>query len=213
MVTSQNSREQEYNRRLRREQNALTIMPLPVRILIDWYNILPIVFPLISNLPEDSAHYIDPQILQDFIRLWKGRLMNSDGQNAWINLGGIECYETIPSFAQAIESKIQARDSEAKADGGLKAAIDLWRTHIKSLGNLDDMQVLAARKKFLGLLESIMSTITLSGCWAEAFQNANENIIQLRPQIERWIEENESLWDLDLPFGGKIAPSTTDRLS
>jgi len=139
--------------------------------------------------------------------------MRRDGDHVWVYLGGLECYEMIPAFSRSIEWRIRGHDLEVKSRGGLKATVELWRTHVRGFSHLNDIQVLEARRNLLHSLESLMSTITLSGCWASAFERARDNILKIRPMIQEWIHTQGKYWDLDQPFGGKVEAIVTKRLN
>ncbi len=211
-------REQQYERSVRHEKNALTLMPLPVQIRAEWYDLMPKVLRMIEDTPDkrfDKKYLVRKEAVDSFIQQWDRRLMTREGNGeyVWIHLGGLEAFETIPNFSRAIEAKIKGLDAEMREKGGLKGIIDLWRTGIEELNNLNDMEVLDARKKILYSVESLMSTVTLSGCWAHAFERARDNILKIRPVVENWINTQGRQWDLDKPFGGKIEDTVTERMN
>ncbi|MEE8471244.1 MAG: hypothetical protein V3S51_07940, partial [Dehalococcoidia bacterium] len=183
----------------------LTIMPLPVRIPTEWYDLLPKVLPLISRSPEQSKFYMPEETVQSFLQMWKQRLMRRDGEYAWVHLGGLECYETIPNFAKGVEHRIKGRDAEMKERGGLKALIQHWRTSVAGMNDLDDKAVLEARIGIVRTIEPLMSTLALSGSWGAAFERSRENILKIRPVVQRWIAQHGKQWNLDEPFGGKLS--------
>ena len=202
---TQKERELRREREIRRERNALTIMPLPVRIPSEWYDLLPKVMPLISRSPEESRYFIPEEAAQAFLQMWKQRLMRRDGEHVWVHLGGLECYETIPNFAKGVAHRVKGRDSEIKEKGGLKALIEHWRTNVEELKGLDDKSILEARIQVVRALEPLMSTLALSGAWGSAFERSRENILKIRPVVQKWITEHGRQWDLDEPFGGKLS--------
>ncbi len=200
----QKQRELHRERELRRERNALTIMPLPVRIPLDWYNLLPNVIPLIPRNPKQSRFYMPEETIQAFMQMWQQRLMRQDGNDVWVHLGGLECYETIPNFSKAVDQRIKGRDAEIKQVGGLKALLNHWRTHVTELQDLDDKATLEARIKIVNALAPLMSTLALSGAWGVAYERSRDNILKIRPVVHRWIEQHGRQWNLDEPFGGKL---------
>lgn len=206
-LETQREREIRRDRDLRREKNALTIMPLPVRIPSEWYDLLPKVLPLINRSPEQSKFFMPEATVQAFLQMWKQRLMRRDGEYTWVHLGGLECYETIPNFAKGVEHRIKGRDAEVKEQGGLKGLIQHWRTRVAELNNLDDKAVLEARIGIVHSLEPLMSTLAMSGAWGVAFERSRENILKIRPVVQRWIAQYGKQWNLDEPFGGKLSQS------
>lgn len=204
-IDLQRQRELQRDRELRRERNALTIMPVPVKIPVDWYVLLPRVLPLVTRAPEDSKYCLPGATAEAFQRMWKQRFMRRDGDYVWVHLGGIECYETIPNFAKNVAERIKARDIETKEKSGLKGLLDHWRLSIADLNNMDDKVVLETRMKILRTLEPLMSTLALSGAWGAAYERSRENILKIRPTVQKWIEQHGKKWDLNEPFGGKLA--------
>lgn len=202
---TQRERELRRDRELRRERNALTLMPLPVRMPKEWYDLLPKVMPLISRSPDESKYYMAEETAQAFLQMWKQRLMRRDGNDVWVHLGGLECYETIPKFAKGVEQRIKGRDSEIKEQGGLKGLIQHWGAHVEELRSLDDKAVLEGRMRFVRSLEPLMSTLALSGTWGVAYERSRDNILKIRPVVQKWIAEHGRQWNLDEPFGGKLS--------
>lgn len=213
MSSLQEEREREYQRAIRRERNALTLMPLPVSIPAAWYDLMERVAPLIKQIPQTAPYFMPHQTLDAFLNTWKARLMRRDGNHVWVYLGGLECYDMIPAFSRSLERSIKGFDQDLKVKGGLKATIELWRRYAIGLNNLNDIEVLDARRGMLHSLEALMSTITLSGCWAAAFERARDNILKIRPTVYEWIRTQGRTWDLDQPFGGKVQASITERMS
>lgn len=202
---TQKQREARRDQEQRREINALTIIPLPLRFLSEWYDLLPRVLPLVSRSPEESRNYIAEDIVQAFLRLWEQRLMRRDEEHVWVRLGGLECYESIPRFANRVEERIKGREEEIRQEGGIKAVIEYWRTRVEDLKCLDDRAVLESRMKTLPAIEHVLSAVALSGCWGVAFERSKENILKIRDEVQGWISRYGSQWDLDKPFGGKLS--------
>jgi len=191
-------------RQLRRERNALTVMPLPIKIPVEWYELLPRVLPLIGKGSNGSRFYMPEETIEAFQKMWKQRLMRRDGNDVWVHLGGLECYETIPNFTRGVEYRIKGRDAEIKRADGLKALIKHWRDNVKGFDNLDDKAVLEARIQLIHSLEPLMSTLALSSAWGDAYERSRQNILKIRPVIQRWMEQHGNQWNLDEPFGGKL---------
>ncbi|MEE8471353.1 MAG: hypothetical protein V3S51_08490 [Dehalococcoidia bacterium] len=207
VLETQKQREARRDQGLQREMNALSIMPLPLKIPAEWYDLLPRLLPLVSRSPEESRYYIAEKTVQAFLQLWEQRLMKRDGDDVWVRLGGLECYESIPKFAEGVDYRIKGRDEEIKAEGGIKAVIEYWRANVEDLRDLDDQAVFKARMKILPAIDYVLSAVALSGAWGVAFQRSKDNIIKIREEVQRWIADNGSQWDLDKPFGGKISES------
>ena len=213
VLDGRGKRQLDIEREQRRELNALTLMPLPVRIPAEWYHLLPKVFPLVVGSGDESEHYIDPDVARGFLEMWGQRLMKDDGDYVWIHLGGVEAYETIPAFAKGVETKIKGRDQEVREQGGgLKDVIEHWRNSVEDLRGLDDKDVLEARKDIIHTLEPLMSTVALSGAWAVAYSRSCDNIYKFRETVRDWMAKYGDQYDLDLPFGGKIEASVETRL-
>ena len=202
---AKSDRQAKWEREQKRERNALTIMPLPVKFWVAWYDLLPKVLPLVSRSREETKFYIPEDKVEAFLSMWNDRLMRRDEEYVWLHLGGIECFETIPSFARGVEARIRGRDEEVKAAGGLFALVARWRAGVEELKDLMDKDILEERIKIVTSLEPLMSTLAFAGSWGHAHARALENMIQVRPAIQEWIAKFGSQWDLDLPFGGKIA--------
>lgn len=198
-------RELEFERRHRREENALSIMPLPVEIPVHWYDLPPSVLPLVTSDALESRFHMDDRSVWEFFQMWGGRLIKRNQGNVWVFLGGVECLETIPRFAKRLNYMIRKRDEELKKMGGLMSAIAHWRAAIPALKDLDDKDVLNARIRILNSFEPLMSTVALSGAWAVAFEWARDNLYKTRPSVWHWMEQHGSDWDLDKPFGGKVS--------
>jgi hypothetical protein len=203
-VEDQRQRDLRRTQQLRREKNALTIMPLPVRVPASWYEILPRVLPLIPTTPDVSKHYIPAETIEQFGKMWSERLMRREGDCVWMRLGGVESYETIPAFARTVATIVKARDAEIKESQGLKGLLDHWRDNAVGMSGLDDKAILEARMQILRDLEPATSTLTFSAAWGEAFERSRENMVRIRPVLQRWVEEHGHEWDLGEPFGGKL---------
>jgi hypothetical protein len=200
----QRERELERDRNVRREENALTLMPLPVRIPDEWYSLLPRVLPLVSRSPQESQFYMAEETIRGFLDLWEQRLIGREGNDVWLRLTGPECYETIPTFGKSVDYRIRGRDQEIMDGGGIAALIEHWRTRVKELRDLDDRKVIEARLRLLPALEPLMSEIALSGAWGAAFERAQSGILRIRPQVQEWIARHGAEYDLDQPFGGTL---------
>lgn len=196
-----------WERDLNREKNALTIMPLPVQFWLEWYDLVPMVIPLVARTREESKYFIPEEKVQAFLDMWNGRLMRTDANYVWLHLGGIECFQTIPNFAKGLESRIRGRDQEVKEESGLKALVERWQTSIPELAAATPKDLLEARIKIVNALEPLMSTLAFGGSWSSAYARAVENIVQARPAIKDWTAKCGDQWNLDLPFGGTLENS------
>jgi hypothetical protein len=201
----QRERELERERSLRWEENALTLMPLPVEMPEVWYSLLPRVSPLVSRSPQESQFYIPEQVLEEFLTMWKQRLTSRAGNIVWLRLTGPECYETIPKFVKSVDHRIRGRDQEIMDRGGITALIEHWRMHVEELRHLEDRTVIEARLRLLAALEPLMSEIAMSGAWGMAFERAQSSIFKIRPQIREWIAKHGAEYNLDEPFGGTLS--------
>ncbi len=198
-------REVRRSRELRYEKNALTIMPLPVRIPALLYDLLPKLLALIPAKPDVSQHYIPEEEVNGFLKMWAERLMRREGDHVWIRLGGVESYEAIPQFARKVEALLKARDAETKEQKGLMPLLQHWRTNVPSLAGLDDKATLEARKRMLQDFQPLTSTLTVSAAWGEAFERSRENMVKIRPVLQQWISQHGHEWNLEEPFGGKLS--------
>jgi len=201
----QHERELERDRDLRREENALTLMPLPVRIPDEWYGLLPRVLPLVSRSAAESQFYMAERTIQDFLTMWKERLIGREGDDVWLRLTGPECYERIPTFGKSVDYRIRGRDQEIMDNGGIAALVEHWRARVEELRHLDGRRVIEARLRLLPALEPLMSEIAMSGAWGVAFERAQNSILKIRPRIHEWIAKHGDEYDLDQPFGGILA--------
>ena len=200
-------RELRWERDVHREKNALTIMPLPVQFWGEWYDLVPMVLPLVDRTREESEFFIPEEKVQAFLDMWNGRLMRRDPNYVWLHLGGIECFQTIPNFCRGVESRIKGRDQEVKEQSGIKALVERWQTAIEDLGAAAPKDVLEARIKIVNSLEPLMSTLAFGGSWSAAYARAIENILVTRPVIQEWVAKYGDQWNLDLPFGGTLENS------
>lgn len=201
----QRERELERDRSLRREENALTLMPLPVRIPDEWYSLLPRVLPLVSRSAEESQFYMDEQTIRGFLEMWEQRLIGREGDDVWLRLTGPECYERIPTFGKSVDYRIRGRDQEIMDRGGIAALIEHWRMHVEELRHLDDRRVIEARLRVLPALKPLMSEIAMSGAWGVAFERAQNSILKIRHQVQEWIAKHGAEYNLDEPFGGTLS--------
>jgi hypothetical protein len=201
----QRQRELERDRNLRREENALTLMPLPVKIPDAWYSLLPRVLPLVGRSAEESQFYMAEQTIQDFLTMWKERLIGREGDDVWLRLTGPECLERIPIFGKSVDHSIRGRDQEIMDSGGIAALIERWKTRVEELRHLDDRRVIEARLRLLPALEPLMSEIAMSGAWGAAFERAQSGISKIRPRIQEWIAKHGDEYNLDQPFGGTLS--------
>jgi len=188
-----------------REINALTIMPLPVKIPSSWYDILPKALMLITRSPELTRFYLAEETSQIFLQRWKHALIRREGSFVWLHLGGVACYEVVPNFVKEVKEKIMNRDKEIKDKGGSKALIQHWRACLEELKALDDSAVLKSREETLRLLQPEMWHEGLGRAWKFASERAQLNFNRIRPAVQRWIAEHENRCDLDKPFSGKLS--------
>ena len=192
---------------IEQEKNALTIMPLPVRIPALWYDMLPRVLPLISRTAEQMECCMPEETMQVFLQRWKRVLIRREGNFVWLHLGGVACYEIIPNFVKSVRDKILHRDTEIKGRHGVKAVVQHWRTCIQEIKQLDDDSVLKVRNETLRLLHPDLWHEGLGRAWSFAAERANMNICNIRPVVQRWIAKYESQCDLDKPFAGRLSES------
>jgi hypothetical protein len=75
---------------IEQEKNALTIMPLPVKIPALWYDMLPRVLPLISRTSEQMECCMPEETMQVFIQKWQRVLIRREGNFVWLHLGGVD---------------------------------------------------------------------------------------------------------------------------
>ena len=194
-------------REIDQEKNALTIMPLPVRIPALWYDMLPKVLPLIGRMSERDECCMPEETMQVFLRRWKQAFIRREGSFVWLHLGGVACYEIVPNFVKNVRDKIVHRDTELKVKYGVKAVTQHWRTCIQEIKQLDDEAVLRVRNETLHILHPDLWHEGLGRSWSFAAERANMNICNIRPVIQKWIAKYESQCDLDKPFAGRLSES------
>lgn len=188
-----------------REINALTVMPLPVRIPASWYDLLPKVLPLIRWSTGQAIFYMSEELIDIFLRRWRKILIRREGAFVWLQLGGVACYEVVPNFIKAVRYKIDYSDEEITEKGGVKGLIQHWRTCIEELRSLDDGAVLQARNETLRLLQPETWHEELGKEWSFAAERAHVNFGRIRPVIKKWIAKHENQCNLDEPFGGRLS--------
>jgi len=186
------------------EKNALTIMPLPVRIPALWYDILPRVLPLISHTSQRTECCMPEETIQIFLQRWKQVFIRRERDFVWLHLGGVACYEIIPDFVKNVRDKILHSDTEIKGKHGVKAVVQHWQTCIQELKQLDDDAVLKVRNETLRILHPDLWQEGLGRSWSFASERANINFCNIRPVIQRWIAKYESQCDLGKPFAGRL---------
>lgn len=199
-------------REFEQEKNALTVMPLPVRIPALWYDMLPRLLPLISRTSEQMEFCMPEETMQVFLQKWQRVLIRREGNFVWLQLGGVACYEIIPNFVKSVREKILHRDTEIKGRNGVKAVAHHWRNCIQELKNLDDDSVLKVRNETLRLLHPDLWHEGLGRAWSFASERATMNICNIRPVIQRWIAKYESQCDLGKPFAGRL-PETKSSIT
>jgi hypothetical protein len=187
-----------------RETNALTIMPLPVRIPASWYDLLPKVLPLIKQTTERTECYMADETIQIFLNKWNKALIRREGAFVWLNLGGVACYEILPDFVKSIRERIIGREKEIKVKYGTKGVLQHWRSCIKELNERDDAAVLKIRGVTLRLLQPEMWHDGLGRAWSFAAERANVNFSKIRPVVQKWISRHEGSDMLDKPFAGRL---------
>jgi hypothetical protein len=190
---------------IEQEKNALTVMPLPVRIPALWYDILPKVLPLIGRTSERDECCLQEETMQVFLRKWKQVLIRREENFVWLHLGGVACHEVLPNFVKTVRDKIIHRDTEIKGKYGVNAVAQHWRTCIQEIRQLDDDTVLKIRNETLHLLHPDLWHDGLGKAWSLASERANTNLCNIRPAIQRWIAKHESQCDLGKPFAGRLS--------
>jgi hypothetical protein len=187
-----------------REMNALTIMPLPLRIPASWYDLLPKVLPLIRTTTEHSEGCMAEEIVQLFLKKWSKALIRREGNFVWLHLGGVACYEILPEFVKTVRERIMRREREIREKHGVRAIIHYWRSCINELREQDDAAVIKARRETLRLLQPEIWHDGLGRAWSFAAQRANVNFASIRPMVQKWISKYENQCDLDKPFAGRL---------
>jgi hypothetical protein len=188
-----------------REINALTIMPLPVRIPAAWYDLLPKTLPLIRWSAEQPRFYMAEEMIELFLQKWRRILIRREGKHVWLHLGGVACYEVIPNFIKGVRYRIESSDGEISEAGGPKALVEHWRNGIEDLKSLDDQSVLKARDETLRILDADLWHDELGRSWGFAAEGAHLNFGKIRPVIKKWIAKHEHGCNLDEPFGGRLS--------
>jgi hypothetical protein len=201
---SKSEREVRWERDLRREENALTLIPLPVKLPAETYDLLPRVLPLLPRSPDESPHHVPEQDVQSFLEMWEQRLLKRDEDSVWVNLSGLECWEIIPNFATTVSDALKGRDAEMRQEGGMRASIEYWRSHVEDFKDCDDKTILDRRVHTLRSIAPLLSAVALSGAWGVTYQRSRENIYKIRGKVQDWIDKNGDQWDLDQPFGGMV---------
>jgi hypothetical protein len=188
-----------------REVNALTIMPLPVKIPASWYDTLPKVLPLIRWSTEQTRFFMGEELIDIFLQKWRKILIRREGDYVWLHLGGVACYEVIPNFIKGVKYRIDSSDEEIIENSGREALIKHWRMCIQELELLDDHGVLVARDEILSIIQPEMWIEELGKSWGSAAERAHANFGRIRPVIKNWIARYQDRCNLDEPFGGRLS--------
>ena len=159
---------------VQKDVNRSTILPLPLKIPAQWYDLLPKVLPLIRETSEEIKYCIRAEAIQSFTQMWSDVFLAREGNFVWLRLGGAACTDTIPRFLTSVEFKIKSRDAEIKKKGGLPALAEHWRESIKELQYLDDKAVLRFRDETLHLLFPKMWYEALNGAWHLSLEKTEE---------------------------------------
>lgn len=192
-------------REIVREVNALTLMPLPVKIPVSWYDALPRVLPLLRWSSEQPRFFMAEELIDIFLTKWKKILIRRDGDCVWLHLGGVACYEVIPNFVRGVRLRIDSSDEDVSARSGQEGVIEHWRSCIADLQGLDDEAVSAARSQILGLIDADRWNEELGKSWSFAAERAHVNFGKIRPVIKKWIAKYQDRCNLDEPFGGRLS--------
>ena len=187
-----------------RETNALTIMPLPVRIPASWYDLLPKVLPLIKQTTERKECCMAEETIQVFLKRWNKALIRREGAYVWLHLGGVACYEILPDFVKSIRERIIRREKEIKLKYGTKGVLQHWRSCVYELRERDDTAVLKIRNDSMRILHPEMWHDGLGRAWSFAAERANVNFATIRPLVQKWISRCEKSDILDKPFAGRL---------
>jgi len=193
-------------REIVREVNALTVMPLPVKIPVSWYDTLPRVLPLLRWSTEQTRFFMAEELIDTFFAKWKKILIRRDGDCVWLHLGGVACYEVIPNFVRGVRQRIDCMEEEVGARNGQNGLIEHWRKCLPELQGLDDEAVLAARAEILVLVDPDRWNEELGRSWSYAAERAHVNFGKIRPVIKKWIAKYQDRCNLDEPFGGRLSP-------
>jgi hypothetical protein len=192
-------------REIVREVNALTVMPLPVKLLASWYDTLPKVLPLLRWSTEQTHFAMAEELVDVFLRKWGKILIRRDGECVWVHLGGVACYEIVPNFVRGVRSRIDSSDEEIETQGGAEAVVEHWRSCVEDLGGLEGDAVSKARAEILELINPAQWHEELGKSWSYAAERAHVNFGKIRPVIKRWIAKHEDGCNLDEPFGGRLS--------
>jgi hypothetical protein len=192
-------------REIVREINALTVMPLPVKLAASWYDTLPKVLPLLRWSTEQTRFFMAEELIDIFLNKWNKILIRRDGDCVWVHLGGVACYEVIPNFIRGVRSRIDSSDEEISAHGGQGAVMEHWRKCIQDLHELGDDAVSAARSEILELIDPDMWNEELGKSWSFAAERAHVNFGKIRPVIKKWIAKYQDRCNLDEPFSGRLS--------
>jgi hypothetical protein len=192
-------------REIVREVNALTVMPLPVKLPASWYDTLPKVLPLLRWSTEQTRFFMAEELIDIFLNKWKKILIRRDGDYVWVHLGGVACYEVIPNFVKGVRSKIDSSDEEVTTRSGQGAVVEHWRSCIHDLQGMSDDEVSTARSEILTLIDPDRWNEELGKSWSFAAERAHVNFGKIRPVIKKWIVKYQDRCNLDEPFGGRLA--------
>ena len=192
-------------REIVREINALTIMPLPVRIPASWYDTLPKVLPLIRWSAEHTRFFMGEELIEIFLKKWRKILIRRDGECVWLHLGGVACYEVIPSFIKGVRLRIDSADREIGEEGGEKAISLHWRRCIGELKDLCDEECMKSRDEILEIIDPEKWNEELGKSWSSAAERAHIHFGKIRPIIKKWVANHEDTCNLDEPFGGRLS--------
>jgi len=191
-------------REIVREINALTVMPLPVKIPTAWYDTLLRILPLLRWVVEKNNFPKGEELIDIFLKKWNKILIRRDGNFVWLHLGGVACYEIIPNFIKSVKVKIDSGDKEINEEGGIEAVIQHWRVCIEDLKGVDDEAVMEAREEILGIIDPAKWNEELGKSWSSAAERAHVNFGKIRPVIKKWVARYEDQCNLDEPFGGRL---------
>ncbi len=191
-------------REIVREVNALTVMPLPVKLAASWYDTLPKVLPLVRWSTEQTRFFMAEELIDIFLNKWNKILIRRDGDCVWVHLGGVACYEVVPNFIRGVRAKIDSSDEEIRAHAGHGAVVEHWRKCIQDLQGLDDEAATQARSEMLVLINPDRWNEELGKSWSYAAERAHVNFGKIRPVIKKWITKYQDRCNLDEPFSGRL---------